>query len=293
MMRVPEIVLEQISFAAGDVELDNRNVVPEKTIAATGFAKRRVVKKGTSVLDLASRAVAGIPASGLADVGAVVSATFSSENRFPSLSVALASRLGLSSDIPMIDLQMACSAFPYAAYVASRLSADSGKKVLLIDGDVQSSLCDETDLSTAPLFSDAVSASLVSVGDGEPSDVAFFNRASSALQCGPSGPITMDGFGVFSFVSSEVAPFLKNFLDKSGNPAVDAFVPHQANMYMVRQLARSLALTDKLVTSGEEFANPGSASIPLTIAYRNVKGRVLIAGFGAGLSASAAIVTVR
>ena len=86
---------------------------------------------------------------------------------------------------------------------------------------------------------------------------------------------------------------MKNFLDKSGNPAVDAFVPHQANMYMVRQLARSLALTDKLVTSGEEFANPGSASIPLTIAYRNVKGRVLIAGFGAGLSASAAIVTVR
>jgi 3-oxoacyl-[acyl-carrier-protein] synthase III len=64
-------------------------------------------------------------------------------------------------------------------------------------------------------------------------------------------------------------------------------------MYMVRQLANTLGLADKLHTSGEKYANPGSVSIPLTIAERGVSGRVLIAGFGAGLSASAAIVTVK
>ncbi len=293
MMRVPEILLEHVAFSTGEEEVDNRLVLPEKVLAATGFYKRYVVRKGTSLVDLASRAVASIPRSELDDIGGIIFATFSSENRFPSPCVELASRFSLPSDIPMFDVQMACSAYPYAVYLASKLSVDTGKKTLLIDGDIQSALCDGSDTVTTPLFSDAVSATLVSAGDGPKSEVAFFNRASNALSCSPLGPITMDGFGVFSFVASEVTPMLKSFVSSLENGQIDAFVPHQANMYMVRQLANSLKLSEKLVTSGEDFANPGSTSIPLTIAYRNVKGRVLIAGFGAGLSASAAVVTVR
>ena len=103
----------------------------------------------------------------------------------------------------------------------------------------------------------------------------------------------MDGFGVFSFVATEVTPFLKRFVELSAasDPRpLDGFAPHQANLYMVRQLARSLGLTDRLLTDGGAFANPGSCSVPLTLANAGRTGRMLIAGFGAGLSAAAATV---
>ncbi|MBR5457163.1 MAG: hypothetical protein IKV56_00220 [Kiritimatiellae bacterium] len=292
MIKTHEIIIERVAAAVGEVELDNRGILPERAIAATGFSKRHVVSPGTSLLNLSMKAIEKLPADALRDVGGVVAATFSSERRFPALAASIASRLSLPSLVPAFDLQMACSAYPYAVYLAARMAGDLGKKVLVIDGDVQSSLSDPEDTETTPLFSDAATASIVSAGDQGLGAVNFYTRASDALECGESGPIKMDGFGVFSFVATEVAPFLKEFLSEAGAD-VDAFIPHQANMYMVRQLAETLGLSDRLLTSGEEFANTGSASIPLTIAHRGKTGRALIAGFGAGLSASCAIVRIK
>lgn len=292
MMRVNEIVLERVEAAVGEVEIDNRGVLSRKALDATGFTKRYTVKEGEGLFDLAVKAARKIPAEVLSQVGGVIAATFSHEKRFPQLSTSIAAELGLAHSVPSFDLQMACSAYPYAVYLASRLSADTGSKILVIDGDVQSALSDPGDLSTTPLFTDAATATVVSAGEPGAGAVDFYSRASDALSCGHAGPIKMDGFGVFSFVATEVAPFLKAFAAEAPGDAIDAFVPHQANMYMVRQLAQSLGLGDRLYTCGEEFANAGSASIPLTIATRNVAGRALIAGFGAGLSASAAVVTV-
>lgn len=291
MMRVNEIVLERVEAAVGEVEIDNRGVLSRKALDATGFTKRYTVKEGEGLFDLAVKAARKIPAEVLSQVGGVIAATFSHANRFPQLSTAVAAELGLANSIPSFDLQMACSAYPYAVYLASRLSADTGSKILVIDGDVQSALSDPDDTSTTPLFTDAATATLVSAGEPGAGAVDFYSRASDALSCAPAGPIKMDGFGVFSFVATEVAPFLKAFAAEAQG-GIDAFVPHQANMYMVRQLAQSLGLADRLYTCGEEYANAGSASIPLTIATRNVAGRALIAGFGAGLSASAAVVTI-
>lgn len=293
MTRVREIVLERVEAVTGGIEIDNRGVLPQKAVDATGFVKRYVVKKGEGLLELALKAARRIPAKELSEVGGVIAATFSYAKRFPSLSTAVATELGLGKALPAFDLQMACSAYPYAVYLAGRMAADTGRKILVIDGDVQSALSDPADTATTPLFTDAASATIVSAGEEGAGAVDFYSRASDALSCASVGPVKMDGFGVFSFVATEVTPFLKGFLSQVNDIGIDAFVPHQANMYMVRQLASSLGLSDKLYTSGEEFANPGSASIPLTIASRGVSGRVLIAGFGAGLSAAAAVVTVK
>lgn len=298
MISVPEIVLERIATAVGSVTCDNRGLVPEKTIEATGFATRRVVPAGTCLIDLAREAVRKLPAEELADLGGVIAATFSAEDRFPSLAVRLAGELGLPALTPAFDLQMACSAYPYAVYLAGRLAADAGKKVLVVNGDIQSALTDPADVNTTPLFSDAATATLVSSSTAAlaRSQVAFLSHASEALACPANGPITMDGFGVFTFVATEVTPFLKDFVaaaNAEDSRTIELFAPHQANLYMVRQLARSLALTDRLLISGDVYANPGSCSIPLTLAHTGRKGRALIAGFGAGLSAAAALVQVK
>lgn len=105
----------------------------------------------------------------------------------------------------------------------------------------------------------------------------------------------MDGFGVFSFVAAEVSPFLSDFLQNvrmRDSRTIDVFAPHQANMYMVRRLAKSLGLSGCLAAGGEVYANTGSCSIPLSLAHSGLKGRALLAGFGAGLSAAAATVEI-
>lgn len=288
MISCPEVVVEGVSAVVGERTVENAATVRPEVIAATGFPVRRTVAEGTTLFDLALRAARQLP--GAADafaIGGVIAATFSHENRFPSLAVRLASSLGLAPETAAFDVQMACSAYPYALYLAGRLAADTGKKVLVVDGDVQSRLSQNAATGTAELFSDAATATLVSSGHGDPSDFAFLSRASQALACPADGPIQMDGFKVFAFVATEVAKFLKPFCEKP----FAAFVPHQANMYMVRQLAKALNVEERLVTCGADVANPGSCSVPLALARRGRRGeRVLVAGFGAGLSASAGVI---
>lgn len=224
------------------------------------------------------------------EIGGVIAATFSNPERFPALAVRVANKLKLSSDTPAFDLQMACSAYPYGVYLAGRLSADTGKKILLIDGDCQTPLVDKGDHATGGIFSDAATVSVISSDRSSPekSFFAFLSREDEALKCAAEGPIKMDGMKVFSFVATEVRELLKGKM-------ADFFIPHQANPYMVRQLAKSLGLGDKLLTLDERLKNPGSSSIPLTIAahHEALHGMsALIAGFGAGYSAAVAKVKI-
>ena len=263
MISVPEVVVERVAAAVGS---------------------------GESLVDLAAKSARAVGANG---VVAVVAATFSNPERFPSLAVRVAASLGLPSTVAAFDVQMACSAYPYALYLAGRLSVDMGGKVLVVDGDVQSPLVDENDHATGKIFSDACTATVVSANPGGASSFDFLTRQDEALVCASGGPIKMDGFKVFSFVATEVSKFLKDFL--SSSPAPDFFSPHQANPYMVRQLADTLELKGKLLTIPEELKNPGSCSVPLALAHNAARlagSSVLVAGFGAGYSASAGIVRI-
>ncbi len=281
--------------------VDNRALLTEIVGAAkadaivksAGFPFRRVAAPGSTVYDLAlaasSRALDGIaPAS----IGGVVAVTFSSPERFPALSIRLHHALGLSADAAALDLSLACSGYPYGLFAAAQLAAATGRRVLLVDGDVQSAHVDSSDVNTLAVMSDAATATLLAPG-GPPASFAFLTDGAGAdvLRCGADGKIRMDGFGVFRFVAGPVSQFLKDACAAAGAPP-DLFIPHQANMYMVRQLARSLGLEAELRTSGERFANPGSCSVPLTIAATEGAGRALFAGFGAGLSAAAAFVDI-
>lgn len=247
-----------------------------------------VSQKGADLASLAREVIVG---KGYEEAGGVLAATFSNAQRFPSLAVRVAEWLGLPKGVPAFDLQMACSAYPLAVYLASKLAEDTGRKILVVNGDVQTPLVDAADAATGKIFSDACTASLVGVRDARVrrSSFSFLSHADeAALSCSATGPIRMDGFKVFSFVATEVVPFLRPFCAET----FDTFAPHQANAYMVRQLADELGLSSRLVTLDETLKNPGSCSIPLTLATRQVHGRTLIAGFGAGFSAAAGIVTV-
>ena len=273
----------------------------ESIVKATGFTTRRVASEGTDVIDLALPAAKrALEGTDPADIGGSVAVSFSNRDRFPALSARLQHELGLPTSIVAYDISMACSGWVYGLCSAVQMVKHTGKKVLLVDGDVQSAWTDSSDANTLAVMGDGASAALLAPGDGD-WDFAFYTDGggADALRCRET--ISMDGFGVFRFVAGPVRKFLASFIQESallvGTDPV--FVPHQANMYMVRQLADALKLKDRTIGSGAKYANTGSCSAALSMAdgmdgLSDVSGRtpVLIAGFGAGLSAAAAATMV-
>ena len=281
----------------------------ESIVKATGFITRRVAPEGTDVIDLALPAAKrALEGTDPADIGGIIAVSFSSRDRFPALSARLQHALCLPTSVAAYDISMACSGWVYGLCSAAQMVRLTGKKVLLVDGDVQSAWTDRSDANTLAVMGDGASATLLAPGDGV-WDFAFYTDGggADALRCRET--ISMDGFGVFRFVAGPVRKFLATFIQKSSlsvgtDPSLPVgtdpvFVPHQANMYMVRQLADALKLRDRTIGSGAKYSNTGSCSAALSMAdgmdgLLNVSGRtpVLIAGFGAGLSAAAAATTV-
>lgn len=266
----------------------------------TGIRERRIAADGTSPLDLSLAAAKRLMADldlGPADIGAVVSVSFTQAKRMPASAVEAQSRLGLATDTLAFDVMLACSGYGYGLYLAALLARQTGRRTLLLDGDVQSAFLAPGDKATTPVMADGGTASVIAPDGSDVWRFAFMSDGAkgAALELPTGGHIAMDGFGVFSFVATDVVRFLNEFLAATSvAPAdLDAFVPHQANVYMITQLAKSLGIDRaKLKVSCDELGNLSSASVPATLALRGAAGRTLLAGFGGGLSASAALLNL-
>ena len=153
------------------------------------------------------------------------------------------------------------------------------------------------------MLADAGTATIVSPSHplapspSHPLTFAFLSdgEKGGALQLKDGGTIQMDGFGVFRFVATDVVSYIKDFtrlLTLSPSHPL-TFVPHQPNVYMVRQLAKSVGIAEEQTAiSCDELGNLSSASIPATIAWKGVRGRILFAGFGGGLSVSLGLIEI-
>jgi 3-oxoacyl-[acyl-carrier-protein] synthase-3 len=81
---------------------------------------------------------------------------------------------------------------------------------------------------------------------------------------------------------------------------VDGYVLHQANRYILENIRRRLGVEPDRLPSGtvERFGNQSSASIPFTLADHygarlcERSHRLILSGFGVGLSWATAAVTV-
>ena len=270
-------------------------------VKATGILRRRIAAAGTTSLDLcvaAAEALMKEATVSAADIGGVVFVTFTPAEAMPCDACQAQARLGLGNDIVAFDVGLACSGYAYGLYLAGTLARATGRKILLLDGDVQTARVKKDDGATVPVLADAGTATIVSPGGADTWEFAFLSKGEdgAALRLPVGGTISMDGFAVYRFVAMDVQSFIKGFLAETGRAAdsFDAFVPHQANVFMIQQLAKSLGFaSDQLLVSADEVGNSASATVPVTIA-RCAKGgqRLLVSGFGGGLSASVASITL-
>ncbi|NUT95698.1 MAG: 3-oxoacyl-ACP synthase, partial [Saccharothrix sp.] len=105
--------------------------------------------------------------------------------------------------------------------------------------------------------------------------------------------------GVSEIVLAEVPPFVDKLLARAGVAAEDVrhVVPHQPNGVLLGELVRACGLTSATThRTVEDYANVGSASVPLTLDHANRAGLlregdlVLLLGFGGGMSFGACLV---
>jgi 3-oxoacyl-[acyl-carrier-protein] synthase-3 len=112
------------------------------------------------------------------------------------------------------------------------------------------------------------------------------------------GPLEMHGSDVFLFTMRVVPPCVDKLLNRAGlaQKDVDLFVFHQASKLVIDNLVRTMSLDkEKVFTNYDCIGNTVSASIPIALKDAESQGRlkvgdrVMLIGFGVGLSWGAAL----
>lgn len=252
---------------------------------AIGLGAIHVAAPGETASALAQRAAEGM------DLGAVDALLFVSQTPdavAPATAALLQRRLGLGGHVLALDINHGCAGFVAALQLAAHLLLHPAvRDVLILGGDTLSRHVDPADHATATLFSDAGFAALVGKGDDDEWAFANATEGSEAIAIPHGAPFRMDGTAVFNFTISKVPEQIQSLL----TPAVDALLLHQANAFIVRQVARLCGFgPDRAPCDFTEHGNASSASLPLLLCdlatRHGWRGRrqAILAGYGVGLA---------
>jgi 3-oxoacyl-[acyl-carrier-protein] synthase III len=261
-------------------------------------------------------------------IDAIVSCTQSPDYVMPGNAHLLHGSLGLRGEVMAFDYNLACSGFVYGlAFADSFVRSGLASSVLLVTADTYSRHINPGDRSARALFGDGAAVTHLTGDDEGGGRVAGSALGSNGkdfekfyIPAGgmrtPSGEdtkaestdrsgnvrspedIRMDGLGVWSFVNSVVPRHIEAFLAgrSLGVGDVDLFVFHQASRMTLDSLARAMGLPEeKVYDNMESVGNLVSASIPVALRSAldeqriGAGDRVLVSGFGVGLSYGSAL----
>jgi 3-oxoacyl-[acyl-carrier-protein] synthase-3 len=283
----------------------------------TGIKRRHIAGEGETTgsmgLEAAKRAMemAGVSA---ADIDLIILGTATPDKVFPSTACIIQRRLGAKGG-PAFDVHAACSGFLYGLDLANRYVQTGGaQKALVIGSETLSRITNWEDRGTAVLFGDGAGAVVLEACD-EPGILSTHIHANGEyeellhVQQGVSigyditrkgeAFIEMNGNAVFKravatfdSIARETIADLDGHIDD-----IDWFVPHQANMRIIKAAAKKIGLPmERVIATVAEHANTSGASIPLALDQAVRDGRIkrgdtlLMAAFGAGFTWGSAMV---
>ena len=274
----------------------------------TGIRQRYFCGEGESTTTLAIEAAKkALENSGVAaeEISCLLVATSSGEYAMPSTACLVHAALGLRQDIPAMDVGAACAGFLYALEAArGLLLAGGGRYALVVGAEQMSYLQDMTDRSTCVLFGDAAGAAVFEMEEAAEYVSVQGSRGDMAIVVGgPKRPMSMqmDGQAVFRFATTILPQCVNDLLNKSGKTLeeVDWIVCHQANERILASSIRRLgAPAEKFYKNLDRYGNTSAASIPLCLDEMREQGllkegqRVVMVGFGGGLTWAGAMLTV-
>lgn len=311
--------IQAIAHAFGGSKVDNLEYAarfgfePEFVRDKLGIATRYVAGDGEASSDLAAAATAALlqkTGTDPADVGLVVVVTQTPDYQLPHTAALVHSRLGFPAKTASFDISLGCSGFVYGLSLATGFMAANGtRRAILLTVDCYSKVIDPADRATAPLFSDAAAATLL--GDQPlyvPGKAVFGTDGSGAAglivkQGGSRAPsehgkLYMDGRAIYSFMMSRIPQDVEDCLSLNRLAAqdIDRFVFHQANRFMLESLRSRMKLpAEKVVIAVNDCGNTVGSSIPIALEplLAERPARVLISGFGVGLSWATNVLQLR
>ncbi len=271
----------------------------------TGVATRHFAKDETNLsmaLHVAENLLNDISPD---EIGGIIVATFTNDYHTPSMACMLQNKLGLSNDILALDINAACSGFLYGLHVAKGLLLQNPtKKIMIIGSEKISPYMDFTDRNTCILFGDGAGGIVVELSEqGEDyfSFQTFGDDVSIVCKKDPSDPyIHMNGKSVFVFAVNAVLTGINRTLEAAGLTLsdIDHFVCHQANQRIIKHVYEKLKLSpDKFFMNLQHYGNTSGASVPIALDEMVEQGllhkgdKVLIIGFGSGLTWGASLIT--
>lgn len=261
---------------------------------------------------------------------AVIFCTQSPDYIMPPNACVLHKELRLSEDTFCLDLNAACSGYIYGlAVVRGLMLSGMARNALLINADTYSRFTHKKDRATRILFSDAAAVSWIAPAEDARGVVDIqcstggkyyesciipaggFRKPKSGetslASVDASGNtrtaenLHMDGMAILGFVNSRVPKQIRSLLERNQRSLedVDLFIFHQASKMALDCLTKLLGIPPERVFSNlRDVGNTVSASIPIAFKDARESGRlkpgqrVLLAGFGAGLSWGSALLEV-
>lgn len=302
-----------------------------KAIHNIGIEERRIADSNVCSSDLCYQAAEQLLTDNQIDrqsIDVLIFVSQTADYHQPATAPMLQHRLGLSKDTLCFDINLACSGYIYGLCTAyTYANMPTIRRVLLLVGETMSKIVSRKDKVNTPLFGDAGTATLIEKGefgnalfnmhsDGSGAEVMMIPHGGFRQPCSMDSFIEetddngdvrtklqfrMDGMAVFNFGISEEPRDVKNLVAAAGLTMndIDLLIYHQANKFMTDFFTKWLKY-DKTKTpySIQKYGNTSSASIPLTIVSElkenyPIREKVVLSGFGAGLSWGSALVDLR
>jgi len=287
----------------------------------TGIKERHILEKGLGTSDMAAEAARrclaarGIEAT---EIEAIVVGTVTPDMMFPSTACLVQDKIGAKGAWGF-DVSAGCSGFVFALQAGVKL-VESGAhtKVLVIGADANSRMVDYTDRTTCILFGDGAGAVLIEpCEEGEVGMIDFVHEvdgsggpALNLVAGGSLHPAThetidagqhfihQDGQTVYKFAVRKMAEATTKVLERNGveGKDVDVFIPHQANLRIIKATADRLGMgPERVIINIDRYGNTSAGTIPLAMGTAMEEGKlkkgdlVLIAAAGAGFTVGAAL----
>jgi 3-oxoacyl-[acyl-carrier-protein] synthase III len=314
-MAVPEKILTNDDLAqmveTTDEWIHERTGIRERHIAAPEQTSASLAIQAS----LQALEVANLKPS---ELDLIIVASSSPEHIFPSTASLVQDRLG-AGKAGAFDLLAACTGFIYAISTgAQAIRSGSAKNVLIIGAETLSRFTNWKDRNTCILFGDGagafvlqasetpggvLSSTLRSDGSGAdllsvPAGGSFLPTSHETVDKGQHF-IQMNGREVFRFATRVMAQATREVVEAAELTLeeVNLIIPHQANQRIIDSAARNLEIPlERFVINVERYGNTSTASIPIATCEAFQQGRlnpgdrVVMVGFGAGLTWGAALI---
>ena len=294
----------------------------EWIVSRTGMKERRIAGPEESPSFMGIQAAEkALKESKIAakDLDMILVATMTPDYITPSTAALVQAELK-ASKAAALDIQAACTGFLYGLSIAKAyVEAKLYRHVLVIASEKLSTIVNYKDRNTCVLFGDGASAAVISdmgkgfsidslcLGtDGEQAELLMIPAGGA---CQPSTHesvdqclhfLRMEGKEVFKHAVRRMNAAAKECLSKAGlsEDQISWLVPHQANMRIIEAIAKSFHIADeKVYKTVHKYGNTSASSVAIALEELihekpiHQGERILLVGFGAGLTWGAAVLT--